>query len=56
MAGTINAPIAAGIDKKTGSLEIGKAADIVAMPRNPLEDIEAVLEVGFVMRDGVIFK
>ncbi len=56
MAGTINAAIAAGIDKKTGSLEIGKAADIVAMPRNPLEDIEAVLEVGFVMRDGVIFK
>ena len=56
MAGTINAAIAAGIDKKTGSLETGKAADIVAMPGNPLNDIEAVLGVGFVMRDGVIFK
>ena len=56
MAGTINAAIAAGIEKKTGSLESGKAADIVAMPGNPLDDINAVLEVGFVMRDGVVFK
>ena len=56
MAGTINAAIAAGIEKKTGSLESGKAADIVAMPGNPLDDINAVLEVGFVMRDGIVFK
>ncbi|MCY4283284.1 MAG: amidohydrolase family protein [Gammaproteobacteria bacterium] len=56
VAGTINAAIAAGIVHKTGSLETGKAADIVAMPGNPLDDIKAVLEVGFVMRDGIIFK
>ena len=56
MAGTINAAEAGGIDKITGSLEEGKAADIVAMPGNPLEDIKAVLGVGFVMRDGVIFR
>lgn len=56
MAGTINAAIAAGIEKKTGSLERGKAADIVALPDNPLNDIKAVLNVGFVMRDGIIFK
>ena len=56
MAGTINAAIAGGIDKKTGSLEQGKAADIVAMPGNPLDDINAVLGVGFVMRDGVVFR
>ena len=56
MAGTINAAIAGGIDKLTGSLETGKAADIVAMPGNPLDDIEAVLGVDFVMRDGVIFR
>ncbi|MFT5131895.1 MAG: imidazolonepropionase-like amidohydrolase [Gammaproteobacteria bacterium] len=56
MAGTINAAEAGGIDNITGSLEVGKAADIVAMPGNPIEDIKAVLGVGFVMRDGVIFR
>jgi imidazolonepropionase-like amidohydrolase len=56
MAGTVHAAEAGGIQDKTGSLEPGKAADIVAMPGNPLQDIQAVLHVGFVMRDGVVFK
>lgn len=56
MAGTVNAAAAAGIDAEVGSLQPGKAADIVAMPASPLEDIRAVLEVTFVMRDGEIFK
>ena len=56
MAGTVHAATAAGIENKTGMLEAGKAADIVAMPGNPLDDITAVLGVTFVMRDGVVFK
>ena len=56
MAGTIHAAEATGIERKTGSLELGKAADIVAMPGNPLDDIKAVLTVDFVMRDGVVFR
>lgn len=56
VSGTINAAIAGGIDHKTGSIEKGKAADIVAMPDNPLDNIQAVLGVGFVMRDGVVFR
>ena len=56
MAGTVHAATAAGIEDKTGMLEPGKAADIVAMPGNPLDDIAAVLGVTFVMRDGVVFK
>ncbi len=56
MAGTVNAAEAAGITASVGSLEPGKAADIVAMRASPLEDIEAVLDVSFIMRDGVIFK
>ncbi|MDX1405651.1 MAG: amidohydrolase family protein [Woeseiaceae bacterium] len=56
MTGTVNAAEAAGIADKTGSLEPGKAADVVAMPRSPLDDISAVLDVVFIMRDGVIFK
>lgn len=56
VAGTRDAAIAAGIDATTGTLEKGKAADIVAMPGNPLEDIESVLEPSFVMRDGIVFR
>ena len=56
VAGTINAAIAGGIDSRVGSLEPGKAADIVAMDDSPLDDIEAVLELAFIMRDGVVFK
>ncbi len=56
MAGTINAAIAAGYAEKIGSLEVGKAADMVAMAKSPLDDISAVLRLNFIMRDGVIFK
>ena len=56
MAGTINAAIAAGYSDRIGSLEPGKAADIVAMKENPLENINAVLRLQFIMRDGVVFK
>jgi len=56
MAGTVNAAEAGGIADKVGSLEPGKAADIVAMDTSPLDDITAVLNVQFIMRDGVVFK
>jgi imidazolonepropionase-like amidohydrolase len=56
VAGTVNAAEAGGIADHVGSLEPGKAADIVAMAGNPLDDISAVLDVQFVMRDGVVFK
>ena len=56
MAGTVNAAEAAGYADKVGSLEVGKAADLVAMPESPLDDINAVLSLNFIMRDGVVFK
>lgn len=56
VAGTVSAAEAAGIADRAGSLQAGKAADLVAMPRSPLDDISAVLELDFIMRDGVIFK
>lgn len=55
-AGTVNAAEAAGIADQVGSIEPGKAADIVSMPTSPLNDIAAVLDVDFIMRDGVIFR
>jgi imidazolonepropionase-like amidohydrolase len=55
-AGTVDAAEAGGVADQVGSLEPGKAADIVAMAGSPLDDISAVLDVRFVMRDGVVFK
>lgn len=56
MAGTVNAATAAGIDDVTGRIQPGMAADLVAMPNSPLDNIEAVLDLSFIMRDGIIFK
>ena len=56
MSGTVHAAEATGIADQTGALQPGKAADLVALAANPLEDISAVLDVRLVMRDGIVFK
>jgi imidazolonepropionase-like amidohydrolase len=45
-----------GIALKTGTLEKGKLADIVAMPGDPTSDITATERVLFVMKEGKIVK
>ncbi len=40
----------------TGRIEEGRNADIIAMPANPLEDIHALYDVDFVMKDGRVYK
>ncbi len=44
-----------GVDDQ-GVIEPGKRADIVAVPGDPLKDIGVVMNVDFVMKDGVIYK
>ncbi|MFD0797467.1 amidohydrolase family protein [Maribacter chungangensis] len=39
-----------------GKLEKGFLADIIAVQGNPLQDISAMKDVSFVMKDGVIYK
>jgi imidazolonepropionase-like amidohydrolase len=45
-----------GLLEKTGSIEAGKWADIVAVPGNPVDDIHATEKVMFVMKEGTVFK
>ena len=52
---TIRAAEVLGVDDQ-GVIETGQRADIVAVPGNPVEDIDAVLNVAFVMKDGVVYK
>jgi imidazolonepropionase-like amidohydrolase len=45
-----------GVDDRLGTLTVGKLADIVAVPGNPLADITATERVSFVMKEGTIVK
>ncbi len=51
-AATANAARVLGIDRDLGTLEAGKRADLVAVPRDPLADVTALETVSFVMKDG----
>ena len=53
---TVNAAHLIGIDDRAGSLEPGKWADIIAVADNPVDDIEALDEVVFVMKGGEVHK
>jgi imidazolonepropionase-like amidohydrolase len=53
---TINAARLLGVDKDRGFLKAGLAADIIATPENPLDNIQTLKKVSFVMKDGAIQK
>jgi imidazolonepropionase-like amidohydrolase len=53
---TTNAARLMGMEKQRGRVQPGFAADIIATPSNPLEDINALKQVSFVMKDGVVYK
>jgi len=53
-AATSRAAELLGLQDRLGTLEIGKAADIVAVPGDPLKDISALQRAKFVMKDGVV--
>lgn len=45
-----------GVSQKTGTLEKGKLADIIAMPGDPTNDITATERVSFVMKEGKVIR
>ncbi len=44
-----------GMQDKIGSVEAGKYADIVAVPADPMADIQQLEKVNFVMKGGVVY-
>ena len=45
-----------GVEDELGTVESGKTADLVAVAGDPLEDISAMENVVFVMKEGVVYK
>ncbi|MFO1186625.1 MAG: hypothetical protein U1E87_03745 [Alphaproteobacteria bacterium] len=39
-----------------GTIEPGKRADLIAVAASPLEDVTVLKSVGFVMKDGAVYK
>jgi imidazolonepropionase-like amidohydrolase len=55
IAATKNGAQCIGIEDKVGTLANGKIADIIALDGNPLEDIDVVKRVAYVMKEGSTF-
>jgi imidazolonepropionase-like amidohydrolase len=53
---TVTASELLGMQNQIGSIEVGKLADIVAVPGDPLQDITLLQKVDFVMKGGVVYK
>jgi imidazolonepropionase-like amidohydrolase len=53
---TTNAAKLLRIEKMRGAVAAGFAADLIATPGNPLEDIQALRRVMFVMKDGKVIR
>ncbi len=56
ISATINGAALINMSDSLGTLAVGKQADIIATQGNPLENISALLDVGFVMKGGKVVK
>jgi imidazolonepropionase-like amidohydrolase len=53
---TLDTSTLLGTTAETGSLEVGKLADIVGLDGDPLGNIKALRTIGFVMKDGRVVR
>tara|TARA_Y100000748_G_scaffold87059_1_gene72080 strand:- start:1610 stop:2908 length:1299 start_codon:yes stop_codon:yes gene_type:complete len=45
-----------GVETALGTIKPNKKADIIAVTKNPLNDISTLKEVSFVMKNGIVYK
>ncbi len=45
-----------GMSDEIGSITVGKYADLIAVPENPLNDVSVLEHVDFVMKNGDVYK
>lgn len=53
---TTNGYLISETENERGPIKVGFAADIIATSENPLDDIDALRDVQFVMKNGKVFK
>ncbi len=56
VAATVNAAELLGQSRNLGTIETGKLADLIAVARNPLDDISALKSVSVVIKDGKVVR
>ena len=55
-AATFNAADLIGRSKDVGTIEPGKYADLIAVSADPLQNVQSLENVQFVMKDGTVYK
>jgi len=55
-AATINNADLFGMSDDVGTIEAGKYADIIALDEDPLENIDIMADVSWVMKNGKVYK
>ena len=53
---TTNAARLLGVGKERGSIAFDLSADIIATPDNPLDNIQTLRRVNFVMKNGKVHQ
>jgi imidazolonepropionase-like amidohydrolase len=53
---TVNSADLIDMSDSIGTIKAGKYADIIAVDSSPLQNIEELLDVDFVMKDGKVYK
>jgi len=56
MAASTSAAKLLRLDETTGSVAVGKQADLVLVPGDPLSDITAMQRPAFVMKGGTVYR